>query len=98
MRTKEAVAKRIRNSCIERKITSNALSRISYVPQATIKSILNDESKNPGVVTIKKICDGFGISLADFFAANEFDRLEQEFEQKKDIHEGVSPIIDVLLV
>jgi len=28
---------------------------------------MNGVSKNPGFVTMKKICDGLGISLADFF-------------------------------
>ena len=50
------------------------------VPQATIKSILNDESKNPGVVTIKKLCDGLEITLGEFFSTPEFDMLEQEIK------------------
>ena len=53
MDTRETVALRIRQLCAERKITPNGLANLSAVPQATIKSILNDESKNPGVVTIK---------------------------------------------
>ena len=59
-------------------ITPNGLSNISAVPQATIKSILNGESQNPGTVTIKKLCDGFEITLGEFFYAPEFDALEQE--------------------
>ena len=39
----------------------------SGVSSSTIKSILYGKSKNPGVVTIKMLCDGFGISLHDFF-------------------------------
>ena len=46
----------------------------------TIKSILNDESKNPGVVTIKKLCDGLEITLGEFFSTPEFDTLEQEIK------------------
>lgn len=76
--TRSAVAGRILDLCKERGITPNALSYISAVPQATIKSILNGESKNPGVVTIKKICDGFDISLGDFFSTREFEALDQE--------------------
>ena len=67
MDTRTAVANRIKNLCKERNITPNALSYISAVPQATIKSILNGESKNPGIITIKKLCDGFGITLGEFF-------------------------------
>lgn len=78
MDTRAAIANRIRQLCKERGITPNRLSTISAVPQATIKSILNGESKNPGAVTIKKLCDGFEITLSEFFSTPEFDSLEQE--------------------
>ena len=80
MSTREAVARRIRELCKEREITPNALSYISAVPQATIKSILNGESKNPGIVTIKKLCDGLNISLTEFFSTEDFDSLDQEIK------------------
>lgn len=80
MDTREAIAKRIRQLCNERNITPNGLANISAVPQATIKSILNGESKNPGTVTIKKLCDGFEITLGEFFSTPEFDSLEQEIK------------------
>ena len=80
MNTRETVALRIRQLCNERHITPNGLSYISAVPQATIKSILNGESKNPGIITIKKLCDGFGISLNEFFSTEEFEKLEQEIQ------------------
>lgn len=54
------------------------VSNISAVPQATIKNILNGESKIPGAATIKKLCDGFEITLGEFFSAPEFDELEQK--------------------
>ena len=78
MDTSAAIANRIRQLCKERGITPNRLSTISAVPQATIKSILNGESKNPGAVTIKKLCDGLEITLSEFFSTPEFDALEQE--------------------
>lgn len=80
MNTQEAIAARILQLCREREITPNGLSNIAAVPQATIKSILNGESKNPGTVTIKKLCDGFEITLGDFFSTPEFESLEQEIK------------------
>ena len=80
MDTREAIANRIRELCQERNITPNGLSYIAAVPQATIKSILNGESKNPGAVTIKKLCDGFEITLGEFFSTPEFEALEQEIQ------------------
>ncbi len=80
MNTRQAVADRIVELCNERNITPNALSYRAGVPQSTIKSILNDESQNPGIVTIKKLCDGLDITLPDFFDANVFRNLEQEIK------------------
>ena len=77
---REAVADRIIELCEKKKITPNALSYIAGVPQSTIKSILNNESKNPGIVTIKKICDGLEISIPNFFNTDIFGNLEQEIE------------------
>lgn len=78
MDTREAVANRIRELCRERGITPNGISNLAAVPQATVKSILNGESRNPGIVTLKKLCDGFEITLGEFFATPEFESLEQE--------------------
>ena len=80
MDTREAIAYRILCLCEKRNITPNKLSSISAVPQSTIKSILNGESKNPGAVTIKKLCDGLDITLGEFFGTPEFDTLEQEIK------------------
>jgi len=74
----EVVSKRIYDLCRERAITPNGLSYIAGVSQSTIKSILNGESLNPGIVTLKKLCDGFEITLAEFFDTKEFNELEQE--------------------
>ena len=50
------------------------------VSPSTVKSILYGNSKNPGVVTIKQLCDGLDVSLAEFFAGEEFANLEQEIQ------------------
>lgn len=76
----EVTVKRIRELCKERNITPNALSYTAGISQSTIKSILNSESVNPGIVTIKKICDGFDITIGEFFNTDEFNSLEQELE------------------
>jgi transcriptional regulator with XRE-family HTH domain len=76
----EFVVNRIYELCREREITPNALSYLAGISQSTIKSILNGESKNPGVVTLKKICDGLDITIVDFFNTEEFYKLEQELK------------------
>lgn len=78
MTTRECVANRILQLCQERNMAVNALARSAGMPPSTIKNILNGSSKNPGVSTIKMICDGFGITLMEFFATEKFQHLEQE--------------------
>ena len=74
------VRDRICQICEQRKITPNALSYMAGIPQSTLKSILNGESKNPGIVTIKMICDGLDMTLVEFFDTEEYYKLEQELK------------------
>ncbi len=78
MNAKEAVALRIIALCKERDIAINTLANVAGVPPSTVYSMLNNKSKNPGVVSLKKICDGLNITLRDFFNDPLFDDLEQE--------------------
>ena len=78
MDTITAVKGRLLRLCEEHRLTINKLSTESAVPPTTIKNILNGRSKNPGIVTIKMLCDGMGVSLAEFFDTEEFRELEQE--------------------
>ena len=66
--------------CAERRLSFNALARLSAVPPTTVKNILNGSSRNPGIVTIKKLCDGLDITLIEFFDTEEFRALEQEIQ------------------
>ncbi|MBQ9749488.1 MAG: helix-turn-helix transcriptional regulator [Clostridia bacterium] len=76
----KAVAIRILQLCDEKQITVNALANIAGLPPSTIYSMLNEKSQNPGVVSIKKICDGLDITIREFFNNDIFDGLEQEIK------------------
>lgn len=78
MNAKTAVARRIRALCLEQDIAINALANQCGIPPSTIYSMLNTKSKNPGVVSIQKICDGLGISVRQFFDDTLFENLEPE--------------------
>jgi transcriptional regulator with XRE-family HTH domain len=52
----------------------------SGVAPSSIKNILYGKSKNPGIVTIKMLCDGLGITLTEFFETEEFRTLEQDLK------------------
>lgn len=76
----EYTKNRILQLCKQRGITPNALSYAAGISQSTIKSILGGESKNPGIVTLKKICDGLDITLIEFFDTKQYRELEQEIK------------------
>lgn len=80
MNTKQAVAQRITDLCQERGIAVNTLANTAGIPPSTLYSIIGEKSKSPEIITIKKICDGFGISLAQFFNTEIFNQLEQEIK------------------
>ena len=80
MNTKQAVANRILELCTQQNIAVNALAAVSGMPPSTIYSMLNEKSQNPGVVSIKKLCDGLDISLREFFNSELFEHLEQEIQ------------------
>ncbi len=80
MDTRTAIANRLLELCEEKRLSVNALARISAVPPSTLKNIINGGSKNAGVVTLKKLCDGLEISLYDFFNTETFKTLEQEIK------------------
>ena len=80
MDTHMTVAERLLALCESRQISINRLAIESAVPPSTIKNILYGKSKNPGIVTIKMLCDGFEITLGEFFSTIEFDDLEQEIK------------------
>ena len=78
MNAKQAVSARILELCKQRGISINALANSAGISPSTIYSILNTKSMNPGIVTIKQICDGIDISLREFFDSPIFENLEQE--------------------
>lgn len=80
MKIKEAVVKRFLQICDERDIKPNTLATESGVTPSTVYSMLNENRKDISIVTIKKLADGLGITLGEFFSTPEFDELEQEIE------------------
>ncbi len=78
MQTIDAVKTRILRLCDERNMSINKLATVCALPPSSIKNILYGKSCNPKLLTIKMICDGLDITLAEFFSTPEFDSLEQE--------------------
>ena len=78
MRVGEAVRRRIAELCDQQDLTINKLSNISGVTQSTVNNIISGRNHSATISTIKKLCDGFGITIQEFFASDLFADLEQE--------------------
>ncbi|NBH25638.1 XRE family transcriptional regulator [Lachnospiraceae bacterium] len=77
MKAQDVLVERINNLCKEKRMTYYALSYASAVPMTTLMHIVDKSTVNPGVLTIGKLCEGFGITLKEFFNAPEFDDVER---------------------
>ena len=80
MNTYTAVRDRLLQLCGQKNMSLHRLATESAVPPSTVKNILYGKSTNPGIVTIKMLCEGLGISLVDFFDTPTFRSLEQEIQ------------------
>lgn len=76
----EAVRQRIIQLCQDRNISINKLSGLSGVTQSTVNNIVSGRNNSTTVSTIKKLCDGLGITIDDFFHSDLFRGLEQELK------------------
>ena len=77
MRLHEAIGKRLYDLTIEYGMTYYQLSKISGIPQTTIKDIASGRSKSTGIKNHEKISISFGINIRDFFNDEVFDCLTE---------------------
>ena len=80
MDTITAVKNRILFLCGQHEISINQLATLCALPPSSIKNIIYGKSQNPKLLTIKMICDGLDMTLAEFFDTPEFNALEQEIK------------------
>ena len=76
----EAVKERILELCREHDISVNKLSSMSGVTQSTVNNIVSGRNNSATVSTIKKLYDGLGITIEEFFNSELFRGLEQEIK------------------
>lgn len=73
-----AISNRISHLCEDNGLSVNKLAVICGLRQSTISNILNGNSKNPTIASLKKICEGFNISLSEFFDDPIFDMIRNQ--------------------
>ena len=74
----EATVKRIEELRKRERLTLYALAYKTGMTPSNLKCIMNRRSKNPGIVNIKKIAEGFNMTIREFYNSEIFDDLEQE--------------------
>ena len=75
MDTITAVKNRIFKLCYDRNISINRLATICALPPSSVKNILYGKSQNPKLLTIKMICDGLDMTLAESRTGNKMKRI-----------------------
>lgn len=72
-----AMRSRILQLCGERDLSIVKFADLAGIPRSSLKNIFYKKRSNPTLLTIKTICDGFDMTLAEFFSTTQFDSLEQ---------------------
>ena len=78
MKLNDAIVKRVEEICKERKSNVCDISLTGGMSPSSIYDIIKGRTKCSKVITIKRFCDGAGITLSEFFAKDYFNDLDEE--------------------
>ncbi len=78
MQLSDATRKRIKNLLKEKNMKLFDLSKSAGVSLPTISDFLKNDTKNLRMDTLLHICEGFNITLKDFFSDPLFDDVISE--------------------
>ncbi len=101
------MAERIKDLCSKKNMSQYELAKRAGMTQSSVSTLLN-KGNVPRITTLEKVCQGFGITLAQFFAEDEeYPDLSEEqlkvlntwqklsVKEKAAIEKIVSSIIDL---
>lgn len=83
MELSTAIRQRIINLNNEKHFKLNTLSNKAGLTQSTLSSFMNGDSNDPQISTILHICEGFKITLSDFFNDPLFNEVISERTDNK---------------
>ena len=72
----DAIIKRLTDLCLEREITINKLATLSGMTQSTLGSMMNGETKNLKLKTLRKIAMGLGMTVSELLDFPEMNEME----------------------
>ena len=76
----DAIIKRLTDLCSAREISINKLATLSGITQSTLNSMVNGETKNPKLKTLRKIAMGLGMTVSELLDFPEMNEMEFEDE------------------
>lgn len=78
MKLSDAIRKRIKFYLKEKNMNIWKLCKMSGVPCSTISTFMSGKTELIKIDTMLHICEGFGITLGEFFTNSMFDTAEQD--------------------
>ena len=65
---------RVQELCDRENLSLYELAKRAGLTQSTLLSAVHRQKGNPSLSTIQRICEGFDITLREFFSSELFDR------------------------
>lgn len=78
MQLSDAIRKKIKNLLKEHNSNLWQLYKKTGIPMPTLSAFMNGKRELLTLKTLLHICEGFNISLAEFFTDSLFDNVEQD--------------------
>ena len=78
MRLSDAIRKRIKYYLEEKNMNIWKLCKMSGIPCSTISTFMSGKTELLKIDTLLHICEGFNITLKEFFSDEMFDTAEQD--------------------
>ena len=75
---KDAIVLRFSNICRARNISINELATLSGVTPSTAYSMMDKSRRDISVRTVKKFCEGLGLTTREFYNDDIFDEVDDE--------------------
>lgn len=72
MKQQKVLSERLKQLCMEKRMSYYMLARRSSVPISTVMNICHCTTKNPGIFTLIRLCAALDITVPEFFDTEEF--------------------------
>ena len=82
MELSTAIRQRIANLLKHHNMKLNTLATNAGIPQSTLSSFMQGDSNDPQISTLLHVCEGFDLSLSEFFDDPLFYEVISEKEEK----------------